>query len=148
MANLGGKAFSIRRRRLLMTAAAGALAPTPLLAGNAALSARTTAWQSAGADDGELVLSGRLTDADAAPLAAQTVELVQGGVVITRSRSDADGRFLIEASVATAGVRPALRVVDGDGNSRACEQSFCDSGARFARDAAGVWRATVGIAIA
>ena len=148
MANLDGKAFSIRRRRLLVSTAAGALAPTSLLAGNAALPPRIAAWQTPGDDGGELVLSGRLTDADAAPLAAQTVELVQGGVVITRSRSDADGRFLIEASLATAGVRPALRVVDSDGNNRPCEQSFCDSGARFARDAAGVWRATVGITIA
>ena len=148
MANVHGKVFSIRRRRLLMSVAAGALAPTPLLAGKGELSRRIPAWIPPGNDGGKLVLSGRLANADATPLAAQTVELVQGGVVIKRSQSDADGRFVIATRAPAGRDWPALRMIDGDGNSRACEQSFSNSGAHFDRDAAGVWRVTVGITIA
>ena len=148
MADVHGKAFSIRRRRLLMSAAAGALAPTALVAGTLELSRRTAAWTPPGDDDGRLVLSGRLTKADATPLAAQTVELVQGGAVINRSQSDADGRFVLATRVQAARGRPALRLVDGNGDSRACEQCFSNPGAHFDADAAGVWRVTVGITLA
>ena len=148
MADVHGKAFSIRRRRLLMSAAAGVLAPTALMAGTLELSRLTAAWTSSGDDEGRLVLSGRLTNADATPLAAHTVVLVQGGAVINRSQSDADGRFVIATHVPAARGQPALRVVDGNGDSRGCEQCFSNPGTHFDADAAGVRRVTVGITLA
>jgi hypothetical protein len=141
---------SLRRRHVLLAGSAGALAPalTPTLTFAAADQA---ALQRNPFGGGRLVLSGCVRDANAAPLAATRVAIRDAGATLGFATTDADGRFVLEARAPAAAARLALQV----GGARPRALRFTRAGtprveglAQIERDAAGVWRAAVGLTVA
>jgi hypothetical protein len=113
------------RRRIIQAAAAGSLLPI------FGASAQATTTRK---DNGDLLLSGRLTDAQGRALAGRAVTLHDARGALSDVRSDGDGRFMLQGRAAGAWHLE----VDGRAITARWEG---------ARDHEGVWRACAGVAL-
>ena len=121
--------ISPRRRQLIV----GSLSAAPM----AALASQAGGSIAAVTQQGQLVVSGRILDADGKPVFGALVEVLRGGPEATAT-TDADGRFMLAA---TASTRIRYRVTHQDHETRVEQMSL-------SQDAAGTWRGTTGVALA
>ena len=122
--------ISPRRRQLIV----GSLSAAPM----AALASQTGgSLTTAVTQQGQLVVSGRVLDADGKAVIGALVEVLRAGSDASAT-TDADGRFMLTT---TASTRIRYRVSHPDHESRV-EQL------QLAQDGAGTWRGTTGLALA
>jgi hypothetical protein len=137
---------------------AGAAAPATLFAqvcvpvAGAASHSPKVAELVAAIEGDTLIVSGRVTGSDCRPLAGALVEVwsasSERGTSVT---TDADGRFMLTTSAATEGLQ--LRVSHKGQTLQThrrltTESGFDEVAAHVQRDAAGVWRTTLGLVLA
>ena len=158
--------FSLRRRHLMIAGLAGIAAPASLFAAQCdgvLRIAPAVADLAAGSTEagGKLVVSGRILGADCKPLADAAITAWHAGAnpdSAASATTDADGRFMF-TTVAPAGYPgrpPHLNYrVSHSAHAILSTQLYFASGhdvtgnrvAQLQRDAAGVWRATFGLAL-
>jgi hypothetical protein len=149
--------ISLRRRHLMMAAAAGAATPASAFTFLRGGPAMAPAIGAAGAPDrGEkLVVSGRIVDAKGKAVSNATLEAWHDGAHHTTVASDADGRLMFTTT--TPAQREGISYRISRGNSGAREgrfQLYSASDANDAplahlhRDDAGVWRSTFALTLA
>jgi hypothetical protein len=147
----------LRRRHLMMAAAAGAATPASAFTFLRGAPAMAPAIGAAGAPHhGEkLIVSGRIVDAKGKPVSNATLEAWHERVHRTSVATDADGRLMFTTT--TPAEREGISYRISRGNSRAREgrfQLYSGAGAGDAplahlhRDDAGVWRSTFALTLA
>lgn len=152
--NVKPDTLSLRRRHLMI---AGIAAPTTLFATQlraAPHDGLAVLPTNASSVSETLIVSGRMLDAKARPLAGALVEVLDSGSNTTaRATTDADGRFLFTSAVP----REYLNCrVSRAGHKTVMKQLHFahkpgvpgDQVAQLQRDDAGLWRTTFGLALA
>jgi len=136
--------ISLRRRHLMIAGLAGVAAPAAIHA--AGQSQGLNAEISAAED---MVVSGRILDADGKPAFNAVIELWQPGAAErATATTDGDGRFF--TPLAGSGKRHIhYRVIHAGQRTRTNRLDVArDAGAHLQRDDAGLWRTTFGHTLA
>jgi hypothetical protein len=128
------KPVSPRRRQLMLAGAAGLAAPTGVLALPAV----------SGFLPGEtLLLSGRLVDEAGKPVAGAWVATAGATSTRASTRTDGDGRFMLQTDVFGAEAYVEYGAPDSRMSAtRRLRIAYREAPARFRRDEQGVWRTT------
>ena len=135
--------ISLRRRQVMIAGIAGVAAPAAVhaMGTSQALTAEISAE--------DMVVSGRILDADGKPAFNATVELWQPGAAErATATTDGDGRFF--TPLAGSGKRHIhYRVHHAGQRTRTNRLDVArDAGAHLQRDDAGLWRTTFGLTLA
>lgn len=136
------KPESPRRRHLMLAGAAG-------LAASSGVFALPSFAEPVPGET--LLVSGRIVDAEGKPLADAWVEGpgANRSERIARTRTDADGRFMLTTSVSQADSYVDYRVSHVHGFARErVPLAYREAPTRFQRDEQGVWRTTFALTVA
>lgn len=141
----------LQRRRVLMAGGAGMLAPAAGFGAAAGPATPAAERDRFGEGGGRLVLSGRLKDADARPLAGKAFEVHGASGRLAHATTDGDGRFVLEMPAPAGLDRLALHLDGARPQGLALTRGSArgtDALAQVERDDTGVWRAAVGVTFA
>ena len=151
MKNPDGNGVWSGRRRVLLAAVTGAIAPLPTFATADDKRRPAVDRKDSDAAGRSVVLSGCVTNGDAEPLCGTSLEIRCAKGTIGRATTDGAGRFVLEMPAAAGDERLTAHVAGRTPQViRFAPASGCaiDCLAQTEADVAGVWRAAVAISLA